>query len=154
MEERKLSLVVWENETDDRTTDGGIEDPRLVIDTEEDGRYFVYSYRLRRLLFNRWVKVARPYGFEKYRVKRLFDDFVFDKKKFVIGDKLPDTFRIDAKMLVPNVQCIIDAMSQISNPDGTISIPVKEFHIVTDEEIAALEKYVKPIIETKDDEVD
>jgi hypothetical protein len=137
MVEKELSLIVWEN---------GSDDPKFRINVAEDGSHFVYSYRLRRLLFDRWVKVVRPSGSIRIKVKRLFDSITFDKEAYTIGDRVSDTIcethKIDVKMSIPDVPYIIGALYSISNLNGDISIPVKEFHIETDEEIEAFWKAV------------
>ena len=156
MENRKLSLVIWENGSDDPIINSSIDIvyPVLNINIAEDGR-FVYSYRLRRLLFDRWVKVVRPPGSIRVKVKRLFDSIMFDKEAYTIGNRMSDTicetYRIDVKMSIPDVPYIIDALYSISKPNGDISIPVRGFHIETDAEIALWNELFKPMVETKEE---
>lgn len=156
MVEKELSLILWKNETDDPIISSNIDIvyPVMRINIAEDGSHFVYSYRLRRLLFDRWVKVVRPPGSIRVKVKRLFDSIMFDKERFAIGDRVSDTicetYRIDVKMSIPDVPYIIDALYSISKPNGDISIPVRGFHIETDAEIALWNELFKPMVETKE----
>jgi hypothetical protein len=156
MVEKELSLIVWENGSDDRVINAGINSPKFRINVAEDGSHFVYSYRLRRLLFDRWVKVVRPSGLVRYKVERLFDSIMFEKQAYTIGDRVSDTicetYKIDVKMSIPDVPEMLDALNSISRPDGDIGIPVREFHIETDAEIALWNELFKPMVEIKEEE--